>query len=111
MNTPGAGRGATISERILTLQDINDKEAIIQWEEVKDDWRRIKQATRKPRTGVIQSTQKVVGGPIVEIMDRNAMNTEIQNTYGLTTSFYLSLKIDTSSQCTLQYQQEYKVSC
>jgi hypothetical protein len=29
--------------------------------------------------GAIQSTQKVVGGTIVEITDRSSMNAEIQN--------------------------------
>ena len=74
-----------LRDRLARTADINDKEkhakllAIIQREKVKDDWRRIKQATGKPITGAIQSIQKVVNGITVDVTDGIEMNTEIQN--------------------------------
>ncbi len=51
---------------------------IIEREEQKDDWSRIKQATGDPRTGATQKVQKFVDGVKVDVLEALEMNKEIQ---------------------------------
>ena len=51
---------------------------IIEQEEQKDSWSRIKRATGDPRTGATQKVQKFVDGVKVDVLEASEMNKEIQ---------------------------------
>ncbi len=51
---------------------------IIKREEQRDGWQKIKWAKGYPRTGATNLVQCKEGGKIVDIVEANAMNTEIQ---------------------------------
>jgi hypothetical protein len=54
---------------------IND---LIKQEEQRDEWKRIKIATRDPWTGATNFTQRKEGDAVVDIIESGAMNEEIQ---------------------------------
>ena len=51
---------------------------IIEQEEQKDSWSRIKRATGNPRTGATQKVQKFADGVKVDVLEALEMNKEIQ---------------------------------
>ncbi len=51
---------------------------IIEQEEQKDSWSRIKRATGNPRTGATQMVQKFVDSIKVDVLEASEMNKEIQ---------------------------------
>jgi hypothetical protein len=51
---------------------------IIEREEQKDSWSRIKQAMGNPWTGATQKVQKFVDGVKVDVLEASEMNKELQ---------------------------------
>jgi hypothetical protein len=96
-----------LSNRYELASDLKDKakcakiKEIIKREEQQDGWRIINRATGDPRTGATNLVQRMEGDVVVNIVEANAMNSEIQRVTERKFDLARSAPVTTSSLCQL----------